>query len=165
MKIAVTGHRPNKLNNEYDGVGICSTFIRNEIKAVLAKHTQNGQTLELISGMALGVDMLFAQIAIELNIPLIAAIPFKGQQSMWPKQSQDRFNKILSYDKCESVIVSEGAYTPQKMQIRNQWMVDNCDLLIAVFDGTSGGTANCVNYAKKIGKNRVVIKPTGYKNV
>ena len=51
------------------------------------------------------------------------------------------------------------------MQIRNQWMVDNCELLIAVFDGTSGGTANCVNYAKSIRKNTVVINPNGYKSV
>jgi hypothetical protein len=27
-------------------------------------------------------------------------------------------------------------------------MVDHADMVIALWDGTSGGTANCVNYAK-----------------
>jgi hypothetical protein len=30
-------------------------------------------------------------------------------------------------------------------------MVDHAELLIAVWDGTSGGTANCVKYARKDG--------------
>ena len=36
------------------------------------------------------------------------------------------------------------------MQERNEWMVNNCDVLIAVWDGTSGGTANCVKYAESL---------------
>jgi uncharacterized phage-like protein YoqJ len=34
------------------------------------------------------------------------------------------------------------------LQKRNEWMVDHCDLLIAVWDGSEGGTANCVRYAR-----------------
>ncbi len=45
------------------------------------------------------------------------------------------------------------------MDKRNKWMVDNCDLLIAVWNGTSGGTANCVNYAKSINKQIIIINP------
>jgi uncharacterized phage-like protein YoqJ len=45
------------------------------------------------------------------------------------------------------------------MQDRNIWMVDHCDALIAVWDGTSGGTANCVRYAQKVGKPIVFIDP------
>ena len=46
------------------------------------------------------------------------------------------------------------------MQIRNRWMVDNSDLVLAVFDGKKeGGTWNCVKYAKSKNKEIVVIKP------
>jgi uncharacterized phage-like protein YoqJ len=41
---------------------------------------------------------------------------------------------------------------PWVMQRRNEWMVDHCDILYAFWDGTSGGTANCVKYAAQIGK-------------
>ena len=106
--------------------------------------------------------MLFAEIAVDNNLDLIAAVPFLGQESMWPQASKDRFNKILNYKKCKKIIVSEGGYEAYKMQVRNQYMVDNCDLLIAVFDGTSGGTKNCVDYAKKVKKNIRIINPKNY---
>jgi len=45
------------------------------------------------------------------------------------------------------------------MQKRNEYMVDNADIVIAVWDGTKGGTCNCVRYAKKLGKDIVIINP------
>jgi uncharacterized phage-like protein YoqJ len=38
------------------------------------------------------------------------------------------------------------------MQKRNEWMTDNSKYIIAVWDGTKGGTGNCVNYGKKVNK-------------
>ena len=44
--------------------------------------------------------------------------------------------------------------------IRNRYMVDNCDVLIAIYNGeTKGGTAYTVNYARKLGKEIVIIDP------
>jgi nucleoside 2-deoxyribosyltransferase len=63
----------------------------------------------------------------------------------------------------EVILVSDGTYPElgaKCMQDRNIWMVDHCDALIAVWDGTSGGTANCVGYAKRVGKPIVYIDPT-----
>jgi uncharacterized phage-like protein YoqJ len=113
--------------------------------------------------MALGVDTLFAEIAIQLQLPFIAAVPCFDQQKMWPKISQDRYQKIIMDEMCsEVVIVSPKAYDSTVMQIRNKWMVDNCDILIAVWDGTSGGTCNCVKYAKEVNKEIVYINPLNY---
>ena len=50
-------------------------------------------------------------------------------------------------------------YAVWKMQKRNEWMVDNCDAVIAVWDGAPGGTANTVDYARKLGKSVLVIDP------
>lgn len=44
-------------------------------------------------------------------------------------------------------------------QQRNQWMVDRADAVLAVWDGSPGGTANCVNYARKVGKPITIIDP------
>ena len=52
-----------------------------------------------------------------------------------------------------------GGYAAWKMQKRNQFMVDHSNLLIAVWDGSSGGTSNCVAYAKKIGLQIVLFNP------
>ncbi|MBD2505254.1 hypothetical protein H6G83_32420 [Anabaena azotica FACHB-119] len=39
-------------------------------------------------------------------------------------------------------------YHPGKLMKRNEWMVDQCHRLVALHDGSTGGTGNCVNYAK-----------------
>lgn len=151
MRIAVTGHRPNKLGNEYDLIGPYSNHIFKKLQEVIDvyKHTQP----YLLTGMALGVDMIWAKLAIMNNLPFIAYIPFKGQELKWPEKSQKLYYQLLSNAE-EIIICSPGSYTlentyvvAQKMQIRNQRMVDDSHLLVAVWDGTPGGTANCVNYA------------------
>jgi uncharacterized phage-like protein YoqJ len=155
MIVAFTGHRPNKLGG-YKLPNPIYNYVYGQIQDTLAflKPTK------VISGMALGIDQWAAMIAVRMNIPLLAAIPFEGQQSNWPTESQKLFNKLISLAS-EKVIVSEGGYTAAKMQIRNEWMTNNCDTLIAVYNGDlSGGTSNCVNYAKKLNKKIIYIDPT-----
>ena len=165
MKIAITGHRPNKLGNDYDLVSplilSIKKYIVNYIKGGVLHNELMGVTLTptLITGMALGIDTLFAEIAIENNMPFIAAIPCKNQWSMWPNKSVERYNRILSNPLCTIVNVSDKPYDSVCMQNRNVYMVNNCDILIAVWDGTSGGTANCVKYAKSINKDIIYINP------
>jgi len=101
--------------------------------------------------MALGWDTALAEAALNNNIYLVVAIPFKGQECMWSKQSQDIYNNIISKAN-ERIIVCPGAYHVSKMQIRNEWMVDHCDTLLALWDGTNGGTGNCIKYANSINK-------------
>jgi hypothetical protein len=63
--------------------------------------------------------------------------------------------------KAESqVIVSEGSYTNEKLQIRNEWIVDNCDEMLFIWNGKySGGTWNCYKYALSVNKklNNIII--------
>ena len=158
MKIAITGHRPDKLNKEWDGVGPCSDFIRSCVSKVLERNPPS----LIISGMALGVDMLFAEMAIERNLPLLAAIPCKDQERMWPTPSKLRYRQILGYENCETHYVSES-YSGYAMQKRNEYMVDNCDILIGIFDGTKGGTYNCLQYAKKKKTRILLFNPMDYK--
>jgi uncharacterized phage-like protein YoqJ len=114
--------------------------------------------------MAIGADQLFADVIVRMkntphtlypNMELMAAIPFRGQELSWPKQSQDRYRDLLTLV-THTKIVSEGGYSPAKMQIRNAWMVDNSAVVLAIWDGTKkGGTWNCIQYALK--KKKFVI--------
>lgn len=144
MIICGTGHRPTKLG----GYGTeASVRLIKVAKAELLRL----KPARVISGMALGWDTALAQAAVTLNIPFNAYIPFKGQESMWPCKSRNEYRDLLDMAS-EYIIVSEGGYDAEKMQVRNEAMVDACDLVLALWDGTSGGTANCVHYAKKAGK-------------
>lgn len=159
MIIGGTGHRNDKLPNKETGYILPNptyNYVCQNIEKILLQNKPE----KVISGMALGFDFWLANIAINLNIPLVAAIPFIGQEKMWPKHSQAQFNKLL--DKASGVIiVSEGGYAAYKMQTRNEYIVNNCDKLIACLipSEKSGGTFNCVKYAKSINKDIVFIDP------
>jgi uncharacterized phage-like protein YoqJ len=148
MKIAFTGHRPNKLGG-YDPKTNKYEWFINTLHSFIKQIKETN--IEFISGMALGIDQWAAEYAIHQGIPFHAYIPFEGQEKMWPESSKNTFRKILS--KAASVkYICDPGYAPYKMQKRNEAMVDDCDLLIAVWDGSKGGTYNCVKYAEKIGK-------------
>lgn len=147
MIIAGTGHRPNKLG----GYRVPNpTF--NSVMEGMDKILLELRPDAVICGMALGVDQWLAELCIFNGIPYIAAIPFQGFDSRWPEPSRVKYRQLL--DAASRVeVVCTGGYEPWKMQRRNEWMVDNCDRLLAVFDGTDGGTANCVRYARNCGKS------------
>lgn len=157
--VAVTGHRPDKLGG-YDPENPIRVWVRDQLKKKLTELRPK----YCISGMALGVDQDFARCCIELEIPFLAAVPFIGQEKKWPPESQRVYKELLA--KAFQVhVVSEGQYSSAKMQKRNEWMVDNCQTLIAVWDGSEGGTGNCVKYAGKIARVMVRIDPNDFNSI
>lgn len=138
--LAGTGHRPDKLGGY--GAEVSARLI-DLARAALMKH----QPDEVISGMALGWDTALALAAIELGIPLTAAMPFEGQERKWRPEQQEQFQAILALA-ASVVIVSPGGYAVWKMQMRNEWMVDRATGVLALWNGGSGGTGNCIEYAR-----------------
>jgi uncharacterized phage-like protein YoqJ len=157
MIVAFTGHRPTKVGG-YKIPNPMYSFVRTEIERILTELKPN----KAISGVALGVDQWAAEVCITLDIPFVAAVPFRGQELYWPKESQIKYCDLLGQaDKIE--YVSQGGFASWKMQARNVWMVDNSDILIAVFDGSNGGTKNCFDYATAKGKKIIRINPLDFK--
>lgn len=155
MKIAVTGHRPNKLKGYWKPNSNCVSSIENEMIKVLEFYNPS----KLISGMALGIDTIWAELSIKKGIDLIAAIPCKGQHVKWSNDCIDVYHKILDSNLTQKYYVSEKGYDNKCMNIRNEWMVDECDLLLSFWDGSSGGTSNCVRYARKVNVPTLILDP------
>lgn len=147
-RLSFTGHRPNKLG----GYGARA---QTRLVALARDVIQEIEPRRVITGMALGWDQAVAQAAIDLKVPFAAAIPFRGQESRWPAESQQRYNRLLG-KAAGDVLIFDGYPDDMEMRIamqkRNEWMVDNSDKLAALWNGTSGGTANCVRYAQKVGR-------------
>lgn len=144
MIYAVTGHRPEKTGgyNEH-----AATRRRDLAHNALATHRPN----LVYTGMAQGWDMAIAETCCLLNIPFVAAVPFEGQESRWPKETQVHYHSLLA--QAERVVyVCEPGYAAWKMQKRNEYMVDNTQRILALWNGSPGGTANCIAYAEKQGK-------------
>ena len=147
MIVSVTGHRPNKL-------GGYSTKAFEHLVSIFTVWLEENKPEEAISGMALGVDQAFAVAAIRLNIPVAAYIPCLNHSCKWPTPSQELYTRILN--KCSRTVqVTEKTYTNDCMNKRNEAMVNDADLVLAMWDGSSGGTGNCVKYAEKRNKQLI----------
>lgn len=164
MIVAFTGHRPDKLGG-YASETKHPAGKRAKIERALA--TLLGAKLQptgAISGMALGVDQWAAWVCSDLGIPWIAAVPFDGQESRWPTEAQRIYHTLLARAYGTKVVTPgrplDRHDAALRMQARNQWMVDHCQLLIAVFDGSPGGTKNCVDYALRVRREIRLIDPT-----
>lgn len=143
--LTVTGHRPHKIlvrgQKAYDGPAYAALVDFAE------KVLHHLDPRCVITGMALGWDQAIAEAAERASIPFIAYVPFLGQESRWPTSSQKRYADLLAGAKAMR-ICSSGGYSAAKMQKRNELMVDGADAVAALWDGSAGGTANCVRYAE-----------------
>lgn len=122
---------------------------------------------------ALGFDQFATQVVLELKnkykdrkITLEIAVPFKNQPNKWfNKEDIERYNnqlkladKVTYVDTLEKYKIQgfkEGLYHPVKMQKRNEYMIDDSNIVVSYWDGSKSGTGNCIRYAEK--KNRKVI--------
>jgi len=157
-----TGHRPDKLPGGYKENTVGCVELKKALFQEVERLASDGYT-EFISGGALGVDTWAAEAVLEVKkthplIKLTIARPFPSQDSKWPQESKYRFKAFC--DAADKVVdVSPEPYAVWKMQIRNQYMVDNSDLVLAIYDGSKGGTGNCVEYAKSKQKQIIIIDP------
>lgn len=147
MIVAGTGHRPDKLavpDHAAYSDGQLERLTRFAERILIEEDPRR-----VISGMAQGWDMALAHAAANLRIPWTAAVPFEGQERRWPKDTQAHYRALLARAD-RVVVVSPGGYSPYKMQVRNEYMVRHAWKVLALWDGSPGGTANCVEFADGI---------------
>jgi uncharacterized phage-like protein YoqJ len=151
MIIAGTGHRPQKAV-----IGKLEAFsaLQDYTMFKVAKRflLQHGASL-VITGGALGWDMAMARAAHILQIPFRVYVPFKGQESKWTASQQAKYRAMLNEAETVKIVSETKKHAPDLMffQIRNIAMVDDCELLLALWDGKrGGGTWNCIQYAEKV---------------
>lgn len=163
-----TGHRPNKLPGGYNPKSKENNKLLLGLREIIIGHIEHANVDTFISGMALGIDIWAARIILALrknkypHIKLVAAVPCKNQSRKWPNASKKEWQEII--DQCGNVnYVSKEEFTPWCMQDRNVWMIDHSEFVIAVWNGSKGGTANCVEYAEKQNKIITRLDPGGLK--
>ena len=144
-----TGHRAEKLPwgyNENDPR--CRRLKRTLYDTIEAVYESGFH--RFICGMAEGGDLYFCEAVLALredhpDITLEAAVPFAGQAEHWGTAQRQQYESLLS--RCDTVTVLQEHYSPGCMMKRNRYMVDHADLIIACYDGKSGGTLNTLRYA------------------
>lgn len=157
MRIIVTGHRPKKLPGKYDWAHPFNIKIMDWMKERLADIRDSyAEPVSACTGMALGVDQMFAHVCAEMGIDFTAFIPCKGHEKMWIESSIKLYKDLLEKSS-STILTSKTPYYDGCMQERNfamrDWALeDKNSVLLAVSDGTQGGTENMIKIcrAKKV---------------
>ena len=159
---AFTGHRPHKLPWGYD---------ESDERCIATKGALSGQidalarfraVTDFYSGMANGADTWAAMAVLELRerhpgIRLHCIIPHPGQADRWPRAAQERYHSILS--QADETKTLSPRYSSDCMMKRNRYLVDAAGYVLAVYDGTGGGTAATLSYAKQLGREIIIVDP------
>lgn len=148
-----TGHRASKLPWGFDESDIRCVELKQRIADALEAVYDAGAR-HFLCGMANGCDMYFAEAVIALRsrregITLESAIPYVAQADRWGEELHARYKRLL--DECDYTTLVAREFTPGCYQRRNNYMVDASSVLIAVYDGQSGGTMSTMLYAMRKG--------------
>lgn len=117
---------------------------------------------EAITSLAEGSDQAFAEVALEMDIPLTAIVPVGGYDSFFDnEEALLNYRRLLGRARRKNLELqfpSERAFFEA-----GKYIVDNCDVLVAVWDGKPaeglGGTADVVHYARVLGRRMVWLDP------
>lgn len=157
-----TGHRSHKLPWRSDEEDERCKAMKDTLRAEIEKAIQRGYKT-FLCGMALGFDMICAETVLALkeqysDIKLIGALPCKVQEVKWSAKNRERYGRLLQ--RLDGIRCIYDEYVGAECMLeRNRYMVNNSSLMIALFNGLSGGTKSTVAYAKKQGLEVIVIKP------
>ena len=156
-----TGYRPQKLPWGFNEADKGCLILKGELRKIIKCAYDTGYT-HFISGGAMGVDLYAAEEVIRLkqsanDVTLELAMPFPTLNPAMPGDIKERYEGILL--KADKVTVCSEHYSPASYMKRNAYMVDSSSLVIAVYDGQSGGTKNTVDYARKKGKTVWLVHP------
>lgn len=128
--IAFTGHRHYR--GEVDAA----------LSALLQRCYEEGYRT-FLCGMAVGFDLAAAEAVVALrsvyaDVRLVAVIPFAGQAQRFSERAQRRYERVVEV--ADERVVLSPSFHRGCYQQRNLYMIDRASLLIAWYNGTSGGT-------------------------
>ena len=139
-----TGHKPDKL-------AISNEELEKKLRIAVNEAVNDGVTT-FITGMAPGTDLIAGKVVLDLKNPdikLICAVPFPNHSKPFSMQWKALYQKLLN-NTTEAHYICDK-YSRVCFYRRDEWMVDHSNMVIAVYNGTRGGTRYTINYAKKKG--------------
>lgn len=94
------------------------------------------------------------------DIELVVVLPFEGHDAKWDERSKRRMDFLRQM--CSECVVIGTEDCRESYIMRNCYMVDHADHLVAVYDNERNlrsGTMQCVRYARKKQVPVILIHP------
>lgn len=142
LKICVfTGHRE-----------LSSDFSKRKLKEEIKKLISLGVDT-FLCGMAIGFDLLAAETVLSLKkknpqIKLVACIPCIGQEKYFSKADQKRY--VTAVKKSDERIILADSYYRGCMQVRDKYMAERGNVMLAYCTKKEGGAAYTVRCFQKL---------------
>ncbi|MBK8908469.1 MAG: hypothetical protein IPM60_11355 [Rhodospirillales bacterium] len=171
LRVGVTGHRPNKLDDKQDavvaGIRTALAAIEDALSAIGAEARAAGcyrdedPMLRVVSPLAEGADRMVAHIGLERGYDLQAVLPFAAdayEEDFADERSKAAFRDLIS--KASAVLTLGGDHQAAAARDRayrdcGLTVLRQCDVLIAIWDGeeavSSAGTGGIVADALALG--------------
>lgn len=116
----------------------------------------------MLYGTDLGVGQFAAEIILDLKkqypgITLECVISSEKQVEYWLVAQRERYFTIV--EQCDAEILLQHHYTKDCKRKRMEYMVNQSDYILAVWNGRPGDTRNLLSLAHSKGKPVVVIGP------
>ena len=163
MAVAFTGHRPETIPYINDFNSRQYFALEKAVWQEVHRCINAGYTT-FYCGAARGSDMLCGEIILSEKITnhpelkLICAISFKEQARGWDFMEKLQYRELLR--RSDRIVQVCDSYQRGCYHAQNRYMVDNSDVLIAIYNGEpGGGTAYTVKYALQQGKEIIIINP------
>ena len=161
---AFTGHRPRKFPWKYNETDPACLALKEVLASQVKTLVQDGCT-DFLSGMAPGVDTWGAQIVLDLRennpaLKLHCIVPCAEQNGKWkwPEDSKALYRYVL--DRADSVIYLRRGWQKGCELERDRFLAGYASKLLAVYNGERrGGTAATVRFARKFGRDIIIIDP------
>lgn len=159
---AFTGHRPRKFPWDYNEADARCVALKETLAKEIAKLVDVGYT-DFLSGMAEGADTWAALAVLALKkenpaLRLHCVLPCEEQADGWSDSARELYFSIL--EQADEVVYVSRKYHDGCMLERNRYLVDHAACLLAVYNGEwRGGTAMTVRYARKMGREVIVLNP------
>lgn len=155
FRVGVTGHR-------ILGSSQVEAVVREQCREVLAGAKAEHAHVTALSAIATGADSIFADVALELGIPLRVVIPFRGYEADFESEAERRHFEELKVRALSVRHLRRTRRSDQSYLAGGIWVAEHVDLLVAIWDRQParglGGTADVVAHAQARGTPVSVIE-------
>jgi len=172
LSIGIVGHRPVRI---VDPVRVRSRIVEvldaadAEMTRLAAGGRWSGrQPLVLVSALAEGADRLAAAAALDAGMALGAVLPFPPDEyarDFATAEAREEFRSLLARASTRLTLAGASDARERAYDAAGMALLDNCDLLLAVWDGEGGrgrgGTREVIEEAARRAMPVIVIAPDG----
>lgn len=123
--VAITGHRPGSLNVEQ------RQYMQEGLEFIADGLVNYYGAEKFLTGLALGADTIWAELALRHSVEYAAYIPFESQEERWSQSDKKRYRELRSSASSEKVFGQH--FSNRLYHTRNDALIRDSDLLVAVW--------------------------------